>query len=165
MRAFAKSLRLILTISLVAPAVLAAIYLSMHKEFIPHDRCNFGGCWGTGKWDPWLSFVLFFPPGWAAFITITLRDHRNLAWNQYFVMSVGGLVVLQIMNWMWTFFIFDMFIQQIVFYPFDPMTPVFGLVTLLGYLPIWYATYMAFLRLPRPLGQAGEAWWFGGSPH
>ena len=165
MRQLPRYLRLTLSLLWIAPAVLLPLWAYFETGVDPHDRCNFGGCWNRGRHPAPIVFLIFFPPGWAAFLTLILRDHRNLSWAQYFIMSVGTLVLTQLMAWLWVGFVYDILLQQIWINPIDWLTPMLLIISVIGFVMIWYASHTALHRLPRPLGQAGEDWWFGGDPY
>lgn len=165
MRSIARSIRLLLSVLWIAPAVLLPVWMYLEIGVDPNGRCNFGGCWQNNRHHAGIVFLLFFPPGWAAFLTLTLRDHRHLSWAQYFIMSIGTLVLTQIMAWIWVHFVYLPSLQQLWLNPVDWLTPIFLMASAIGFVMIWNTSHTALTRLPRPLGQAGEDWWFGGDPY
>ncbi|WP_203291118.1 hypothetical protein [Maricaulis parjimensis] len=146
----------------VAPIALLPLiaWLVGIYQIDPGDRCNFGQCWGRGKWDPWFFLIFLFPPAWAGAIILHLRTSRNLSWPQYLWSSLISLFCLQIFNLVWTGFLMVFSLQQIVVVGlFHPLTLLMIGVTLQGYVILWFANYEALRFLPRPLGVAGRDEW------
>ena len=124
------------------------------------NDCNFGQCWSTGKWDPWFFLVFLFPPAWASVIVLHLRTSRNLSWGQYLWSSLFSLLMLLVFNLVWTAFLLNFSIQQVFLVGlWHPLTWLMFLVTLQGYVILWFAAYEALRFLPRPLGIAGRDEW------
>lgn len=162
MTVFARFFRWLIVIVWMAPVAASPLALVALGEvtFSPEGRCNFGQCWGTGKWDPFFYIILLFPPAWGGVIILHLRGSRKLSWGQYFWSSLVSLLGLQLFNMIWTSFLLNFSIQQAFVVGLShPITWLMFAVTLQGYIILWYAAHEALHRLPRPLGIAGRDEW------
>jgi hypothetical protein len=154
--------RCVLATVWVAPLMVAPAYLFFTGQapIDPDSPCNFGQCGGTGRHDPWLFLLLLFPPTWGSVIILHLRESRNLSWGQYLIASVLSFLAVQLFNGVWTVFLGNFTLQQLVIIgPWHPLTWLMLVVTVQGYGILWFAAYEALRFLPRPLGIGGRLEW------
>ncbi|HAQ35908.1 MAG: hypothetical protein CMF74_00830 [Maricaulis sp.] len=135
---------------LVAGFCYPAMLLAWHLIFV--DPVHPGGF----RENVFIPFIILFPPIWCFIIVLALRERRVLGPVQYFTLSVMSLLFTQVLIVIWAAGTSASLSAIAAFTRGPPLLNwqvwLALAVGALGFLPMFYAAYVALERMPRPLG-------------
>lgn len=145
---YGSIVRALVALLIIAPFLYWA-FLTIPDAWRP-DRV------GRHRSSPFIFFVIFFPPGWWAFLIVHFSDQENLAWNQYVTSVVFGILFIWFLLINWHIGMFGLLWTQGEFIHDARMAYGIGIALLLAYLGglllSFIATYYTLRSLPPPLG-------------